>query len=248
MTLCDSIDTLAMTYLDDELADEELRDFELHLIGCAACRGRVEGERDEIAELRRRLAPPPTPDVVRARLVAALDREDSVTGGRAWAQWLLPGAATLAAAAALIMFVTMRDPAPERPKATAVMNQRVRTPQPVVAGGAGGQRIDVFRVGMWDEVVMRHDVTKMQYIVRLPGDRQVSVLASVFSTRDWDLHVGKRVVSNGFELWATTQNGESQVFYEGPTGTGYAFAAPELSLRDLVDLAASTLIDDLGGR
>jgi anti-sigma factor RsiW len=248
MTLCDSIDTLAMTYLDDELADEELRDFELHLIGCAACRGRVDGERDEIAELRRRLAPPPTPDVVRARLVAALDREDSVTGGRAWAQWLLPGAATLAAAAALIMFVTMRDPAPERPKASQVMAERVRAPQPVVQGGATRTAGVAYRVATWDEVVLRHDITKVLYEVSLSAGRRVSVLASVFSTRDWDLHVGKRVVSNGFELWATTQNGESQVFYEGPTGTGYAFAAPELSLRDLVDLAASTLIDDLGGR
>jgi hypothetical protein len=46
----------------------------------------------------------------------------------------------------------------------------------------------------------------------------------------------------------TTQNGEAMVFYEGNRGGGYAFAAPELTARDLTDLVATYLIDDVGAR
>ena len=38
MSLCESIDTLSMAYLDDELAAEERRELELHLHRCASCR------------------------------------------------------------------------------------------------------------------------------------------------------------------------------------------------------------------
>ena len=37
MRLCDSIDTLAMAYLDDELATEERHELETHLLDCTAC-------------------------------------------------------------------------------------------------------------------------------------------------------------------------------------------------------------------
>ena len=53
--LCDSIDTLAMAYLDDELADAELRDLELHLLDCGACRALVDTERQVMDGLRRQL-------------------------------------------------------------------------------------------------------------------------------------------------------------------------------------------------
>jgi anti-sigma factor RsiW len=76
MTICTSIDTLATVYLDAELADEELRDFEMHVRECAACRGRVEAERELIATLRRRLATAIAPAGLRARLTRDLDAED----------------------------------------------------------------------------------------------------------------------------------------------------------------------------
>ena len=41
MSLCESIDTLAMAYLDDELASEERRELETHLHDCNACRAEV---------------------------------------------------------------------------------------------------------------------------------------------------------------------------------------------------------------
>ena len=47
--LCESIETTAMVYLDDELATEERRELELHLLDCTGCRQHVEHERTELA-------------------------------------------------------------------------------------------------------------------------------------------------------------------------------------------------------
>ena len=56
MSLCDSIDTLSMAYLDDELAAEERRELELHLTECTSCRAHLDGERAEQATLHRALS------------------------------------------------------------------------------------------------------------------------------------------------------------------------------------------------
>ena len=47
MSLCASIDTLSMAYLDDELAAEERRELELHLVDCASCKQHLDGERTD---------------------------------------------------------------------------------------------------------------------------------------------------------------------------------------------------------
>ena len=45
MSLCESIDTLAMAYLDDELASEERRELDTHLTECVSCRAEIDGAR-----------------------------------------------------------------------------------------------------------------------------------------------------------------------------------------------------------
>ena len=57
MSLCDSIDTLSMAYLDDELAVEERHELETHLTECAICRTHVDGERADHELLQRVLGP-----------------------------------------------------------------------------------------------------------------------------------------------------------------------------------------------
>src|SRR5262245_16667690 len=107
--LCDTIDTLAMVYLDDELDAAEQRELELHLHDCAECRDHIAAERTSRVKLRALLAPPPTPDMLRARINGSLDREDRATAvaGRSklLRKMLLPGAALAAAAAALVFVV-----------------------------------------------------------------------------------------------------------------------------------------------
>ena len=74
MSLCESIDTLAMAYLDDELAAEEQHELEAHLTECTACRAQLDSERSEQVMLRSALVAPPTPDLLRARIGARARR------------------------------------------------------------------------------------------------------------------------------------------------------------------------------
>lgn len=108
MSLCQSIDTLAMAYLDDELAAEERRELELHLHDCASCKQHVDTERSELDVLRTALVAPPAPDLLKARIARVLDDEDrdvaiqTRRSSRArFGAWLLPGSAVTVAVAAL---------------------------------------------------------------------------------------------------------------------------------------------------
>src|SRR5262245_65796919 len=92
MSLCNSIDTLAMAFLDDELAAEERRELELHLLDCASCRQHVDGERADISLVRKALVAPPASAMLKARIARALDDEDAQAARRErrrWSQWVL---------------------------------------------------------------------------------------------------------------------------------------------------------------
>src|ERR1041384_7457383 len=96
MSLCKTIDTLAMAYLDDELAAEERHELEAHLTECSDCRARLDGERADASAIKRALVAPPPSDLLRARLGKALDAEDAATSRaqrKRWSQYMLPGSA-----------------------------------------------------------------------------------------------------------------------------------------------------------
>lgn len=110
--ICDNIASLAMVYVDGELAAEEKHEVETHVIECAACRAEVEAAHVEQDVRRAALAAPLPPAALRHRLAAALDaaeRSENVDQRRAkrrqWSSWLLPGSAIAAAAAAMVVFV-----------------------------------------------------------------------------------------------------------------------------------------------
>src|SRR5688572_29906263 len=142
MSLCQSIDTLAMAYLDDELVAEERRELELHLLECTPCRTHVDAERAELGMVRKALVAPPAPDMLKARISRALDLEDKEAAKamrRRWQQWILPGSATIAAAAAIMMFVFVRPPDATTKVAASVTHEAVRSSsraQPLEIQGA----------------------------------------------------------------------------------------------------------------
>lgn len=116
VSICDSIATLAMVYLDGELAAEEKHELETHVVECAACRAEIDHALVEQDARRAALATPRAPAAMRNRIVAALDNaERAETKDIQRAKWrqlssgLLPGAAILAAAAALAVFVGSRQ-------------------------------------------------------------------------------------------------------------------------------------------
>jgi hypothetical protein len=249
MTLCTSIDTLAMAYLDDELADEELRDFELHLHDCAACRGRVDAERHALADLRRALAPPPAPALVRARIAARLDDEDAQAARDArrgrLAGWLLPGAASLAAVAALAVFVLLPEGRVPSPATVAgdVARSHARTPRlhvaplPVIASSAAAPS-PVYPVATWRSEINGRAGVAAWFVERRGGDDQRIIQATRFDARGWNLAIGERVLVDGLELWgASTPDGMFIVLHRRGN-VGYAFSSDDLAPRDLLSAIA----------
>jgi anti-sigma factor RsiW len=105
--VCEDIDTLAMLYLDGELAGAEVRELEAHLVVCEACRQRVDAARAGLAGVRALALR--APDAVAGRVRAALDGEDR-RRRRHWLAWLVPGAAAL-----LVLIVALDSRAPSRP-------------------------------------------------------------------------------------------------------------------------------------
>lgn len=266
--LCDSIDTLSMAYLDDELAAEELRDLELHLIDCAECRAFVDGERVAIAELRRKLAPPAMPDLVRARLIATLDTEDAIVSreerGQRFASWLLPGVASVVAVAALSVFVVMNvlgrgAPGTAQPQpsiAEQVVQQQMKSPRiapsmrppsPGVSGqfeavgpldSATGPTIE--KVASWDSRFRDREVATQLFQVTLTNGDALAVQASVFDATGMDLTGGEceRVRTSGLDLCVGYGNGAAIVIYQSANNLGYVFSTSDMTVDALVSIVA----------
>ena len=273
--LCQSIDTLAMAFLDDELAPEERRELELHLIECAGCRLHVDTERGELKILRKALAPPPAPDTVKARLAIALDnaeREElrvtrrhtrSVVG-----RWLLPGAAMLAASAAIFAFVMIRPAAAPQTAAVAreVVRQQARTLPLEVRGASTGPwlrenfaaieppqfrappsspRLDITLQGARLTAVNGHNAAQLRYVVT-SGDSKFTLTAVVIDElSNDDLTGGVPIKVGDRTLHIHDANGIPAVTYVDENKMGYAFASDRLSSQELLELVVSS---DLIGR
>jgi anti-sigma factor RsiW len=258
MILCESIDTLAMAYLDDELAAEERRELELHLTDCAGCRAHLDGERAEHDLLQRALAAPPAPELLRARVGRALDAED-VNAVRAerkrWSQWLLPGSAMLAAAAAIAVFVGVQSRSSGTDPVAREAVSVVSRPLPMeVSGPATGPwlranfsmevpQVDVpgateLGARLFPHGISGHDGAVRTYRMQM-GDKEFGLrIVMIRDLRDGDLTGGDEVTTNGRTLHVIEADGRVVVTELGPEHMGFIFVAPELSTDELVWLAS----------
>jgi anti-sigma factor RsiW len=244
-----------MSYLDDELAEEELRDFELHLHDCDACKERVDRDRGSIAELRRRLAPPPTPDLLRARLSRALDAEDAAASRAMRRQrvnrWLLPGAASVAAIAALAVFVANRPTGGAGALAREAVRQNMRA-APLEVQGASTEA--------WVQRYYRPDVAAPRFndaSVQLAGARLTSIdnrdaaqffyqlvtaegtydlRALTFDARGVDFDGMQAVELDGTLVRVDQRDGHNLVILVDDEGYAYAFTSRDLTLEQLAGL------------
>lgn len=253
--LCDSIETLAMTLHDGELAGDELRDLELHLTECASCRDHVEREAVAMASLRRRLAPPPTPDLLRARITRALDDEDRAAR-RPLASWLLPGTAAAAAVAALAVFVVvLRAPPPtssvedvvakittrSRPlevEGTATSQWVQRNYDPSVALPTfGAARVDRWGARLTD--VLDRDALQLYYRVTTPEGMTRDVQVMIFDAHGIELR-GRRAGIDGRVLLVGTYRGRSVVTYRDGRDRAYVFTSTQLAPDELTALVGTS--------
>lgn len=270
--LCQSIDTLAMAFLDDELASEEKRELELHMVDCAGCRQHVESERAEIQQLRKALAPPPAPDLVKLRLGAALDaaereeqRADRQRARSTLGRWLLPGAAMLAAGAAIFAFVMIRPPSapPTATVAKEVIRQNSRTLPLEVRGASTGPwlrenfssavtppqfrdaKLDINLLGARLTAVNGHNAAQLRYMVT-SGDSRFTLTAVVIDElSNDDLTGGTPIKVGDRTLHIHDANGIPAVTFVDENHMGYAFASERLSPQELLELVVSS---DLIGR
>lgn len=255
MNLCESIDTLAMALHDGELAGEELRDLELHLTECASCRDAASAQATAIGTLRRKLAPPPTPDLLRAKVRLGLDAEDRAAR-KPLSSWLLPAAAVLAAAAALAVFVTARPTVTERTVEGVVASIATRARPLEVEGAAATTRwveqhydatvapptFASARVDLWGArltYVNDRDAVQLFYRVTTPEDFTRDLQVFVFDAHNLALG-GRRVEVNGRTLHAGMYRQHAVVSYRDSRQKAYVFTSLHMSLDELVDMVGSS--------
>jgi anti-sigma factor RsiW len=262
MSLCNSIDTLSMAFLDDELAGEERRELELHLLDCASCRQQVDGERADLALVRKALVAPPAPALLKARIARALDAEDVAVARskrRRWSAWVLPGSAIAAAAAAILMFVGAGVTGEPNANGSAIANAAVMQqtrPLPLEVQGPttriflqnnGYEEPPQFTepgialVGgrLLPNGIANHDAAMLRYQVT-GGRDQVTLTALLLKDlRDEELG-GQVYQSRGATFRVLTARGMSTVGYIDPrTNVGYLFLA-QMAPEDLLRLVVST--------
>lgn len=265
MSVCNSIDTLSMAYLDDELAAEERHELESHLTECASCRSTLERERADRSMIRRALAAPPAPDMLRARLARALDqqdREETRQQRRRWSSYLLPGSAIAAAAAAIAMFISVQAPGPSEVANVAqdAVKQSSRQLPLEVQGASTNQWLQqhfasdvelprfiedntahLLGARLLPNGINGHDAAMMRFQVRLANKSPfvLSVLA-VHDLRDDEMRNGTPVRVNDRTLYVTEWKGHAVVTYVAPNRVGFVFLAPELTASELIGLVSRT--------
>ncbi|HEY4059811.1 MAG TPA: zf-HC2 domain-containing protein [Kofleriaceae bacterium] len=261
MSLCESIDTLAMTYLDDELASEERRELELHLGECQMCRIHVDAERADLAMMRKALAPPPASDMLKARVVRALDAEDkhvAKTNKTPWQKYILPGSAVMAAAAALVVFLGVGiGKTPQANRVSAVAQEAVRQqtrelPLEVQGASTGPWLRDHFApvepprfrndsngtaielIGARATAVNGHDAAALQYLVNVGVNRVALSAVLVAGVAEGELQGGQEVPMGNLTLHVYDANGYPAVTYVDENHIGYVFTSERMSQRELL--------------
>jgi anti-sigma factor RsiW len=253
MSLCESIDTLAMAYLDDELAAEEKHELETHMTECASCRTHLDGERADQNMLRKALAAPAAPDLLRAKVVRALDTEDREQRRR-WASYVLPGSAMVAAAAAIAVFVGVKPPGSQPHISSPVAKQAVlaETRQlPLEVQGASTApwvrrnfaQLDLpaedSLVGarLMPQGVAGHDGAMLEYQMNSEGRPFLLRVVAVRDIREEDMQDGDEVkIGGGRTLYVVEGNqGQTFVTYVDPSRhVGYMYSAPDLDTNELI--------------
>jgi anti-sigma factor RsiW len=263
-TQCKDIESLLPSYLDGELDPHDRLSFEHHTADCAECRDRVREEAAYLQRVRSLLAPPATPAELVKRVRAGLDEEDrraTQVRRRTGFAWVLPGGASLAAAAALVMFmVSELRPTPVVPaEAPAVrlavqdrMNNspvRVGSPQEVSVAAQEYLRKPVrtpqFRPagsslrGWQPRELDGREAVLLLYDVPDSRGALHQVTVHLIDASGLDLRGSERWKIGATELWVASLGGVSTVTYKDKYGFGYVFSS-DMELEELAWLVVGT--------
>lgn len=251
---CNDIETLLPTYLDGELAPHDRLSFEHHVADCTGCRDLVRSESAYQARLRELLAAPPPPDGLVARVRAALDREDRRARAalrRVGQSWALPGAAALAAAAALVLFVVseagFRQDAGDVPVAKNTRKtgaggrgeSALRLPVSLPSFGAANEPADAASDAADDGGRAIWSPAQTLFDVQLRDGRHYQVRMEMLSCRNVDRTGHQRLLAGGTEVWVL-RGAINRVVHSGGSNTCLVFAS-DMELMQLVQEVARGL-------
>ncbi len=267
MSLCESIDTLAMAYLDGELANEERHELDMHLTECTSCRVGIDGARADQSLIQTALVAPRVTDTMRMRMVKALDEADKVTSieivkkqRRKFSQFVLPGSAILAAAAAIAVFVGVNVKSGTQPVAGSIaragVRQQTRALPLEVEGPRTGNWVRQFAsvnppqvsqtgsqllgARMLPNGVNGHDGTLLSYDIVVNSQHVVMSVLVIQDVRPDELSEGEEIDVNGRTVRVIKSDGHTAVTTLDADHRGYMFMSDELSLEDLIALVGRT--------
>lgn len=257
-SLCENIELSAMLYLDDEMAAEERRELELHLVDCVNCRAVVGGQATDLEMMRKALAPPPAPDVVKVKIARALDAEDKrelAAERKRWSRWVLPGTAVIAAAAAIVLFVGSGLRPTERPRVAALAHEAFRQqtrPLPLeVQGSNTGPWLrqhfaaveppqftepGIQLIGARATAVQGHDAAMLRYLVSVGVNRVTLTAFLIADLQGEELQGGRPVQVGDLTLHLYDADGQPAVTYVDENHIGYVFTSERMSATELLSL------------
>jgi hypothetical protein len=234
-TQCNDIHSLLPTYLDGELAPHDQLSFDHHVADCAECREQVRAGGAYQARLRELLAPPAAPEHLAARVREALDQDERRARAARWRErraWALPGAASLAAAAALVLLVTdgsgLPGGAPSISDGDAPHARRPNGPEmPVGLSPFGPARRSSAARPSWLAVEARFEV-------HLSDSRVYQIQLDMVNCRTVDLAGFRRYTAAGAELWVSQAEVNTVIHSTGSDGDTCMVFASDMELEQLI--------------
>ena len=260
MSLCDSIDTLAMAYLDDELAAEERHELEAHLTECTECRVHLDTSRADHDMLRTALQAPRASDSMKMRLrlsLDAADRDEARATRKRWSQYVLPGSAIMAAAAAILVFVGVGTQPPGQHVGTlakAAVHQQSRSMPLEVQGASTGQWLRKHFEPTMEPPEVRgsqllgarlgsalgHDAALLSYQVSIENQSYVLNMLKIHDVTNDEMSDGQEVQVGDRTMHVLLSDGHTAVTYLDANHMGYMFSAEGLPVDQLVTLVSKT--------
>lgn len=274
---CSENAKLVPAYLDDELAESDLREFEGHLTDCQPCKDGLACAQREHRAMRAHLKPPAAPDLLRAKLCRSLDEADEQERHERLARlraWSLPAVACVVAACALALFSyrELKGPATIAGESAitrdAARKHFIESPMVVsddrgmVARSAGNflstpvrpPRFSHQGVSLlgWEPGHLdgRQAATFVYELARhRTGRHRVNV--HVLGAHDLDLSAQTKRVIEGRELWIDEALGMNTVTYRSDGTIAYVFTS-DMALDELLQLVTQTdilmVLDDQRAR
>ncbi len=252
---CADIQSTLSAYLDAELQDVEVREFETHLSECTTCQESFERAEQEHSSLRSHLrATPPASDFLHKKILAALDNEDAARKRAVRTNWLsMPVAASVLAAAALALFVwsdliaPQEQPTPPVAKSSQVTQdvarQHLREAPLFVSddrGAVGRGAAEFLKTHVRAPRFSSQEVKLLGWTpAQLGGNQSATfvyevtnqtgrhrVHAHAVALADIDLRSQSKVVIDGAELWVDGAYGFNTVTYHPRDGRlAYVFSS-----------------------